>query len=160
MSIVTPALPSNRSLNHRQSCVGSYVNRKIFCKCPESSVCNTTMVRKGKARFKVGVNSSSGIGSDVTNLPLNAWLVSLRIVPYSCQSVLPAGRTFSNISSYTRFGERELILLCPFLVSTHVTMATYTSTGMITKRFIDTQKTSHPWLMILHWFTMVDTHKL
>lgn len=97
--------------------------KRTFHKFSDSGIGNSTELKEGKAVFKLGVSSSNGIRSDVINLAPRNWLVSSRVVPYVCQSVLLAGWIFSHGRSYISLGERELILLCPHLVSTPVTMA-------------------------------------
>lgn len=88
-----------------------------------SSIGSSTMVKEGKTRSKVGASSSNGIGSDVITLPPTNWLVSLRMVFYLFQNVPLPGWIISHGRKYVSLGERELILLCPHLISISVIMA-------------------------------------
>lgn len=142
-----PSLSSRGSLSLRQYCVESNISN-VFSK--SSDVGNSTEVKEGKATPKISVSSSNGIGSDVINLSPIDSLFSLRMVTSVCQSALLAGWIFS-------LSERELILLCPHLISTPVTMARPFMNPLHVywcghgERLTDIQKTGH------HFYLIVDT---
>ena len=124
----------------------------------DSSIGSSMMVKEGKTISKVSANSSNGIGSDVITMPPSNWLVPLRMVLYLFQNVLLPGWIISHGRNYISLGERELILLCPHLISNPVIMAMsfmnlLHSTGVTTEKGSLTSRRQvilSTWLLMLY----------